>query len=158
MANQLMGLDPIISLTDAHMKASGLIERSNESMQCASERTEKKGAPIMSLNTVAYRHPKSPDCLSASAHTYENGEKLVLLTDVERSIESLAIQNQDLLAAVEAVLKADYVSTLTGGGSFMRHVPPTILKLREAFIKYRNTSAEYENSQCTPQLNEGPRG
>lgn len=48
----------------------------------------------------------------------------------EQKLES---QNAALIAAIEAVLKADMTGQLNGGGAYMRHVPEAVLELRKAW-------------------------
>jgi hypothetical protein len=110
------------------------------------------------MKIVAYRHPCAPDCVSTNVHTYENAEELVLRSDAEKLAQDISNSNKELLTAVEMVLKADYLSTLTGGGSFMRHVPPTIQKLREAFTNYRDVNAEFGSSPVVEQTKDVQRG
>lgn len=41
--------------------------------------------------------------------------------------------NADLIAAIEAVLKADMTGQLNGGGAYMLHVPDAVLQLRKVW-------------------------
>lgn len=112
----------------------------------------------MQIKPVAFRHPIAPDCLSPSANDYESAQKRVLQSEVNTQLEQLAQKHSELVQAVEAVLRADYVSTLTGSGSFMRHVPPTIQKLRCALTNYRNSEQQIEGSDSEQISKISPRG
>lgn len=49
--------------------------------------------------------------------------------------KEMEVQNANaaLIAAIEAVLKADMTGQLNGGGAYMRHVPEAVLELRKVW-------------------------